>query len=240
MVEIEKIMFNRDKDIFNMMLVSLSKEDINLVRNFILKQHYMLEREDFFIIEDLDTELPLIFEENKGCVYGIFLNNKLVAMQAIDFNSENDTILRPHVQIFLDEDCHIYEMGWTLVDQEFRGCHIAEYLLKYVESQINDSRIALVATVHPENTRALKLYLKNGFIGYTVSEYYGYCRMFLIKTSLLTNINLGIDNGICVEFTNLKKIKEMLDKQYACVGIIKKKEQYFLQLKPTKTKQLIN
>lgn len=223
MVEIKRITFYKDKDAFNMRLVSLSKEDIRLVRNFILKQHEKLERKDFFIIEDLDTELPLIFEQNNGYVYGIFLNNRLVAMQAIDFSSKNDKMLRPHVQIFLDENCCIYEMGWTLVDSEFRGCHIAEYLLKYAEFQVNNLDVALVATVHPENIKALELYIKSGFRGFAISKYYGYQRMFLIKKSLTNSLG----SRVYVEYRDLKKIQQMMDMHYICVEIMRKEEQVF-------------
>lgn len=224
MVEIEKIVFNKEKDIYEMSLVSLFREDIEMVKNFVLKQHCMLERKDFFIIEDLDTELPLIFEQDKGAVYGIFWNERLVALQAIDFSSKNDKMLRPYVQMFLEKNYHIYEMGWTLVDQKFRGCHIAEYLLKYMESKINNSSSVLVATVHPQNVKALELYLKSGFKGYAVDEYYGYCRMFLIKTSLI----ISTASRINVECTDLEKIQEMLDMQYICVEIIKREGQAFL------------
>lgn len=229
MVEIEKVTFNKGNNIFCMKLVALFKEDIEIMKNFILKQHINLDRKDFFIIEDLDTELPIIFEEDKGTVYGIFLDDKLVATQAIDFSSKNDRMLRPYVREFLEEDCQICELGWTLVDGEFRGCHIGEYLLKYIEKQITSLGRVLVATVHPENVIALGLYLRNGFKGYSVGEYYGYHRMFLIKTYVSCNTNFRMH----VECKNLEEIEKMFKKGYVCSEVVRKEGKLFLSFSTT-------
>lgn len=229
MVEIEKVTFYKGNNIFCMRLVSLFKEDIEIMKNFILKQHINLDRKDFFIIEDLDTELPIIFEEDKGTVYGFFLDDKLVATQAIDFSSKNDRMLRPYMRGFLEEDCQICELGWTLVDREFRGCHIAEYLLKYIEKQISSLGRVLVATVHPENVIALGLYLGNGFKGYSVGEYYGYHRIFLIKTYVSCNTNFRMH----VECKNLEEIEKMFEKGYVCSEVVRKEGKLFLSFSTT-------
>lgn len=224
MVEIEKVIFNRENNIFCMSLVALFKDDINIVKEFILAQYVNLERKDFFIIEDLDTELPAIFEKNKGIVYGICKEDKLIAIQAIDFSIKNDRMLRRYVQKFLEEDCQIYELGWTLVDEEFRGCHIAEYLLEYIEKQITGLGRVLVATVHPENVVALGLYLRNGFKGYSIDNYYGYYRMFLIKTSVFYNTKVIMH----VECKDLEKIERVFNKGYICLEVVKKMGKSFL------------
>lgn len=232
MIEIEKISFNYNNNILNMRLVSLLKEDTEMVRRFILEQYEMLERKDFFIIEDIDTELPLLFGQNTGFVYGIVMNDSLIAIQAIDCSVKNDAMLRNHLRNLIDDKIKIYEMGWTMVDYKLRGHHIAEYLLEYIQSKINDENIALIATVHPENILALKLYFKNGFKGYVVDNYYGYCRFFLIKT--LKYSNLYFDNGVYVDFADTRMIKEMLERKYICTEIIKRKNKFFylLQLQP--------
>lgn len=224
MIEIEKVIFNKENNIFCMGLVALFKDDIKIVKEFILTQHVNLERKDFFIIEDLDTELPIIFEKNNGIVYGICWEDKLVAIQAIDFSTKNDRMLRTYVQEFLEEDCQIYEMGWTLVGGEFRGCHIAEYLLGYIEKQIISLGCVLVATVHPENVVALGLYLKNGFKGYSIGNYYGYHRMFLMKTSVSYNAKFIMH----VECKDLERIEKMFNKGYVCSEVVKKEGKSFL------------
>ena len=227
MVQIKKLTFKRKNDIFHMEVVILCKEDIEYVKNFVLTQYNYFDRKDYFIIDDLDTELPCIFEKDIGIIYGILYKSNLVALQAIDFSENNDKMLRPYVQRFINKDCKIYELGWTLVKKEFRGFHIADYLINYAEKQIlNESDYILVATVHPENTKALQLFFRNGFSGYLLDEYYGYIRIFLINNPIPENIH----SQICVEPTNFEKIKELFSNGYVCSNIVSSSNKVYLSL----------
>lgn len=208
-----------------MELIALCKEDTENVKNFILTQYNYFDRKDYFIIDDLDTELPCIFEKNMGIIYGVLYDNKLIALQAIDFSKRNDQMLRPYIQKFVNKDCQIYELGWTLVEKEFRGFNIADYLIKYTKKHISDRQDhILVATVHPENITALYLFFRNGFNGYLLDEYYGYIRMFLINNPILKNI----DSQIYVEPKDFKKIKELFNNGYVCSNIISRAEETYL------------
>lgn len=226
MIEIDKFDFKDKRNSFNMTLVALEKTDIQVVRCFILEQHSKMNRKDFFIIEDLDTELPLIFEKDKGIVYGILLDNRIIAIQAIDFSAENSRKLQLHIHEYLNNDFPIYEMGWTLVDLEFRGYHLAKYLVSYVEKTIMKQECILLATVHPENIKALVLYMKQGYRGYTIKGYYGYSRMFLIKFPLSGEVI----SKVYVELGDLKKIQEALNKQYFCGNIVEKDNNIFIEM----------
>ena len=225
MIEIGKINFNNKRNILNVTLVVLEDTDIQAVRRFVLEQHAKMERKDFFIIEDLDTELPLIFENDKGVVYGVMLDNKIIAIQAIDFSVENSVRLRYFIHSFLKNDYPIYEMGWTMVASEFRGYHIAEYLVSYIENSIKEQNCILSATVHPENIKALALYMKRGYRGYAIAEYYGYNRMFLIKMPLSGKVI----SKVCVECSKLKEIQDTLCKQYFCENIVEKDDKGFME-----------
>ena len=226
MVEIDKISFLNRKNELLTNLCYLDKNDIQNVREFILKQHERLERKDFFIIEDLDTELPLIFEKSNGAIYGIYLGTQLVAIQAIDFSSENSSRLRLIVQSYLKDDFPLYEMGWTLVDSRFRGYHIAKYLVQYIENMISGRNCILVATVHPENIRALALYMKMGYKGYNIGEYYGYRRMFLIKSPLHREVILKKH----IEYSELTKIQEALNHHFLCENIVELGGKIFIEM----------
>lgn len=225
MVQIKKLTFKRKNDIFYMELVALYKEDIENVKNFVLTQYNYLDRKDYFIIDDLDTELSCIFEKDMGTIYGIVCESNLVALQALDSNENNSKMLRPYIQKFIDKDCKIYELGWTMVKKELRGFHIADNLVKYTEKQIlNESDYILVATVHPENTKALQLFFRNGFNGYLLDKYYGYIRMFLIKKPMPEKIH----SQICIEPTNFEKIKELFNNGYVCSNIISSTNEVYL------------
>lgn len=226
MIEIGKIDFSNQGNIFSATLVVLEDDDIQAVRCFVLEQHAKMKRKEFFIIEDLDTELPLILEKDKGVAYGVLLDNKIIAIQAIDFSVENSERLRFFIHSFLKNDYPIYEMGWTMVDSEFRGYHIAGYLVSYIENSIKEQNCILSVTVHPENIKALALYMKQGYRGYAIAEYYGYSRMFLIKMQLSGRVI----SKMCIECSKLKEIQDALCKQYFCESVIEKDGKAFMEM----------
>lgn len=226
MNEINIIDFNRKNNTLNAKLVILEEDDIQAVRSFVLEQHAKMDRKDFFIIEDLDTELPLIFAKGRGLVYGIVLDDKIIAIQAIDFSAENSRRLKSYIHKFVKKNFPIYEMGWTLVASEFRGYHIAEYLVSFLENTTVKKEHILLATVHPENYKALALYMGRGYRGCVITEYYGYWRMFLIKMPLSGKVV----SKAYVECSDLKIIQDALCRQYFCENIVEKNGKVFLEM----------
>ena len=178
--ENSKLQFNSNNDSDEISIKKMGISDFDNIKDFVVEQHNNLEREDFFIIEDIDTELPVIL--SNGIVVAIMQNDKILGLQAIDLSLKNSSALQEILQSVYTSNGELYELGWTMVRKECRGKNYAKKLIEHVCSYLGDiSEYTLVATVHPANTIALKVYMAYGMKPIFQTQYYGYDRTFLIK-----------------------------------------------------------
>lgn len=161
-------------------IIRMGISDFNRLKDFIIEQYNTLECKDFFIIEDIDTELPIILKN--GIVISIVKNNQILGLQAIDLNKKNSSNLKEILNPTGDSNLEFYELGWTLIHNEYREKGFATKLLKQICSYLNFvSEFILVATVHPLNNAAFKLYSNFGFRAMFQTKYYGYDRILMVK-----------------------------------------------------------
>lgn len=178
--ENSKLQFNSNNDSDEISIKKMGISDFDNIKDFVVEQHNSLEREDFFIIEDIDTELPVIL--SNGIVVAIMQKDKILGLQAIDLSLKNSLTLQEILQSVYTTNGELYELGWTMVRKECRGKNYAKKLIEHVCSYLEDiSEYTLVATVHPANTIALKVYMDYGMKPIFQTQYYGYDRTFLIK-----------------------------------------------------------
>lgn len=180
MIHIGKIN-NDSQSELSLELVKFELSDYELLTNFIFEQYKQITNKEFFILDDIDTALPLILNNN-GIVYGALYNDEIVAIQAIDFSIENHSNLKPFLAKYFRDSVFV-EMGWTMTKIGFQNKGIATSLIKQLEEAILDNlkNTVLVTTIHPSNIKALKTYLHSGYLGYTHETYYGLPRIFLLK-----------------------------------------------------------
>lgn len=175
-----KLQFNGNNDSDEISIRKMGISDFDNIKDFVVEQHNNLERKDFFIIEDIDTELPVIL--SNGIVVAIMQNDKILGLQAIDLSLKNSLALQEILQSVYTTNGKLYELGWMMVRKECRGKNFAKKLIEHVCSCLEDiSGYTLVATVHPANTIALKVYMDYGIKPILQTQYYGYDRTFLIK-----------------------------------------------------------
>ena len=161
-------------------IIKMGISDLDKIKAFIIDQYKALECKDFFIIEDIDTELPIIF--NNGIVIAIVKNNQILGLQAIDFSKNNSDNLKEVLNSVYDSDSEFYELGWTMIHVEYRKKCYAKRLLKRICSYLDSmTEYVLVATVHPMNDAAFKLYFDLGLRPTLQTKYYGYDRIFMVK-----------------------------------------------------------
>ena len=67
--ENSKLQFNSNNDSDEISIKKMGISDFDNIKDFVVEQHNSLEREDFFIIEDIDTELPVILSNGIRWVY---------------------------------------------------------------------------------------------------------------------------------------------------------------------------
>ncbi len=169
-----------DSNSDHLIIKELKTDDFSIVKDFILEQHRKLVRKDFFITDDLNTELPVILEE--GLVIGLFHGDVLIGIQALDMNKENSAILKDIISPTYTTSLNIYELGWTIIHTDYRNNSYAHYLVKNIieMADISDKCVLLV-TIHPENVAAIHLYEDFGFQPIFQTKYYGYERVFMLK-----------------------------------------------------------
>lgn len=175
-----KLQFNGNNDSDEISIRKMGISDFDNIKDFVIEQHNSLERKDFFIIEDIDTELPVIL--SNGIVVAIMQRDKILGLQAIDLSLKNSLALQEILQSVYTTNGELYELGWTIVRKECRGKNFAKKMMEQVCGYLEDvSEYTLVATVHPANTIALKVYMDYGMNPILQTQYYGYDRTFLIK-----------------------------------------------------------
>ena len=193
-----------------------------MVKNFILECHKDIENQEFFIIDDIDTALPTMFTET-GVVYGAFSEKVLAAVHGIDFSYENHALISPHVPSYLT-DKPLAELGWTMVKSTFRGYGLATFLIAESEKNVPEG-YNLIATTHPQNVAALKAYIRNGYCGVKLGEYYGKPRVFMMKrTDIPFAYEKTITEGLLEEMN-----QESFLGGNMLVGIVKKNGKYYGQ-----------
>lgn len=94
--ENSKLQFNSNNDSDEISIKKMGISDFDNIKDFVVEQHNNLEREDFFIIEDIDTELPVIL--SNGIVVAIMQNDKILGLQAIDLSLKNSLALQEILQ----------------------------------------------------------------------------------------------------------------------------------------------
>lgn len=203
-------------------LVKFESSDFHNVKKFILKEYVNIRQKDFFILEDIDTVLPLLLQ-NKGLVYGAVHDNQIVAIQAIDLSIENSNSLKLLLSKYVPADKYV-EMGWTITNRCYRHKGIASSIVRVVEDIVS-TKLAdpiFVATVHPQNINALKVYLHLNYYGVILKYHFGVPRIFLLKGN---NQNLIFDNKNKAEVSTPNKINEAFDKGYMLFDIVNRCEQ---------------
>lgn len=154
--------------------------DLEKVKDFILEQYKKLEYKDFFIVEDIDTELPVIF--NDGIVIALMKNEQILGLQALDFSKNNSDNLKEVLKPVYMSGLNLYELGWTMIHVDYRRKGYAKKLIQTICTYIDClTQYALVATVHPLNKAAYRLYLDAGLKPIFQTKYYGYERVFMIE-----------------------------------------------------------
>lgn len=212
-------------------VVKLELSDLNFIKVFILKEYENIQQKDFFIIDDIDTELPMILNNN-GIVYGVLHNNEIVAIQAIDFSIENNNHLKPYLAKYISGVNYV-EMGWTMTKSSYQHKSIASSLIKLLEEAVSDKleKSILVTTVHPRNLKALKTYLHNGYLGYTLERYYGLPRIFMLKIS---NKIYKKELAFKIEASNYEEIKKAFKDGFVLFDIVQEEQiDYFVYQKMT-------
>lgn len=190
----------------------LTIKDYPLVENFILEQHELLSNKDYFIIDDIKEELPKILGD-MGIMYGLFLNDELVSIQAVDLSQSVHTTLTQNISSKYTNR-QLAEIGWTMTKHGAQGKGYAGILLKQLENKVTHN-YDFVATVHPDNIASLNLYLHNGYIGVNFKIVFGLPRIFLLKTR--SNINLSDTVPILVSTQD--GLEKHLNNGYVCCGV---------------------
>lgn len=196
----------------NIKIEELTTKDYHLIEKFILEQHEQLPNKDYFIIDDIKEELPKILGD-MGIMFGLFLNNELVSIQAVEFSQSVHTTLMQNISSkYINRQ--LAEIGWTMTKQGAQGNGYARILLKQLESKVTHN-YDFVATVHPDNIASLNLYLNNGYIGVSFKKIFGLPRIFLLKTR--SNINL-IDT-VPILVSTQDDLEKHLNNGYVCCGV---------------------
>ncbi len=216
MIYIGSIKLKYDKQFFSIDIVRFSNNDYGYVKNFITTQYELIQNKDFFIIDDIDSTLPQIFNCD-GMVFGALYNDELISIQAIDICKQTGNSLAPYINKEI-KDINFAEMGWTMTKKEYQNKGIASSLIKYVENFVHVNNI-LVSTVHPQNIAALSTFLHNGYVGINLDNYYGVPRVFLVKRTY------NLDFNQKVEFSNPHQLMIAFNKGFILVDIKKIKNQ---------------
>lgn len=200
----------------------LQKEDFELVKAFVLSCHKDVANPDFFIVDDIDTALPAMFQSS-GYVYGVYYNNELIAVHGVDLSRENHMRIFQHFPSYIT-DKPLAEMGWTMIRKSFQGKGIASLLITELEKVVSPI-YDLVATVHPQNIVALKTYINRGFYGVALNEYYGKPRVFLIKR---IGSQIRCDKTVS-EYLIADMCSENFANKNLLVGVVKRNNYYYGQ-----------
>jgi len=220
----EKTFFNSKGCKINTNIVQINEADIEILKEFIMTQFQLLTIKDYFIIDDIDTELPEILRDSNSYMIGVVYNNSLIAIQALDFNERINKLFCSILKV----NKQIGEMGWTLVDKDYYGFKISRYLIKKIEFfavRSFDEKI-LISTVHPNNIPALKLYLSLGYYGVKLNNLFSLDRIICVKN---TKYDLW-HNKIIIETTNERQLSQYLNNNYVLIDIIKLDSKYFYVL----------
>lgn len=215
MIEIENIHIN------NVIgkVVRFEEFEFYQIKKFILKQCKELKDSSFFITNDIDSELPLLLKRGYGLVYGIVIENKIVAVQAIDYNIDGKIdFLKAHK---ICNNNNFIEVGWAMVAQQYRKIKLATYLSKLLEQhtyQEIGNKIC-VATVHPKNTDSILLFFRLGYIGIELTFHFNVIRLIMIKK---VNSFISFDlnqKSIIVRNDNFRQQEVLFDSGYFCTNV---------------------
>jgi len=222
---IEIIVKKRNSDIEEIArAVKLSLCDFGDVKKFILSNHELLDDKTHFIVDDIDT-LKELFNSGRGLVYGIKIGEKLIAVQAMDYNRE-DYLKFKKVFSWLGKKDEVMEIGWAMVTPEYQGNKLTHILMGMLERDAHEetgSRF-VATTAHPHNISSLFVYLKNGYLGYKIKEHYDNIRMFLLK-DIRRSITLEISETSWCDCMDIDSCRKKLDEELICCNVEKIGEQ---------------
>lgn len=157
-------------------LCRLGRDDWPNVRRFVLGQVSLLTDPEYFIVDDLDSSLPLILTGG-GIVFAAKSHGVIIGLQGVDFDSP-----LPLDDAGAEGDVSM-ECSWSMVAPEFRRRGIARQLLRRAEAGAlaATGRDRLWATVHPANHASLRLYQSVGYFPIRRIAHFGLLRELLVK-----------------------------------------------------------
>ena len=151
-----------------------------IIKQFILNQHALMTHKEFFIIDDIDSELPSILAN--GIVIALLYGEDIVGIEALDVSKQNSDNLKTRIDSQYVDNKLLYELGWAMVRNDCRGRGYAIKLFEAIASFVHVSEeFVLVATVHPMNEISNRLCSRLGFVPVSHSDWFGYDRVFMIK-----------------------------------------------------------
>ena len=161
-------------------IIRLTNNNYNSLKQFIISNHNELLNQDQFIIDDIE-ELRDLFNEEKGFVLGIMLGEKIIASIAMDFN--NDKLGFSDIVNKSVSQRGIVEIGWIMVDKQYRGHNISKKMISIAESYVWHTmpQKAILATVHPQNFAMLNVFLCLGYLQFNKIVHFGKDRLILLK-----------------------------------------------------------
>lgn len=200
-------------------LVRFHESEFELVKNFVVEQHKNLNDSTYFIIDDIDSELPNILKDGRGAVIGFIYQEKVISIQAVDYDVEGLLNLQSTFQIYEFE--RLMEIGWAMVLPDFRKIGLASFLLNYLEELAKDehSNKEFAATVHPNNVGSVALFLNNGYVGFRLKEHFGLIRMLLVKVKDLDALNVDYRNYVEVLSSQYDEQTKLFNNGYICKEI---------------------
>lgn len=154
-------MYSKQSTYKNYSLFRMEKEDFNLVKSFLDAQREKLDRIEFFYPYK-DDELAAVLD--KGYFLGVFDKDRLIATFGIDSDEEYAcqlaNIINSCRDIGIDK---AYESSGLMVDGEYRGQGIANFLMDEICAEAARKSINICGVVQICNTASMTTFFSRGF-----------------------------------------------------------------------------
>lgn len=216
--------FNRNLEInqkARIIKVTIDKiENIYNLHNFIIDN---LENKEFFIPYTKE-EVKHICKEENGIIIGVFIEDKVIAMSAIEFDSNNEVMFAKDIN-FINDNENVIEIGGCMVAPEYRGNNLMQIMNELLlEKVIENENIRYIgATAHPQNYYSVSSLLKLGMIIANIKYKHGNFLRNIMFKDIRKEIKIDRNNNYVINALDVDKQIELINLGYVGYEIIKYK-----------------
>jgi ribosomal protein S18 acetylase RimI-like enzyme len=184
------------------------------------------------LFNSASEELIKINIHQKGRIFGVFVENELIAYRAVYFPDLDDHVFNfgHHIRLPMEEMKKVANFQCVAVHPDYRGNELAVKLKNIALRLLSDLGYRhIFATVSPFNFHSLRILLNSKFVIRVLTYMYGKKLRYIVYQDIQNTYNIIPSDEILINHQDIIKQQELLNSEYVGYGIKGNRHSYAIR-----------